>query len=245
MIRAIIIDDEPLAINVLTKLLEKITSSIDIVAFATSAKDGYTKIIELQPDLVFLDVEMPRGNGFDLLAMFSEIKFQVIFTTAYEHYAIKAIKHSALDYILKPIDIEELKESVKKVLAVNNKSGSTRVTSLLRSLDDSPINKLILPNKGSYESIDLNDIILLKADNNYTEFIIKKGKSILVSKTIKEYEDLLSSDVFFRVHKSTIVNLNYIEKYTKGDGGEITMLNGSIVKVSRYRKKEFLKLFNG
>jgi len=244
MIKAIIIDDELHAINVLTKLVKKVTSEIEIIASVTSAKEGFSKIIELQPDLVFLDVEMPGGNGFDLLSMFSEINFQIVFTTAYEHYALQAIKFSALDYILKPIDLEELTIAIKKIVSVNKEESSKRVNSLLGNLNESQIKRMILPNKGSYESISIEDIVLLKADNNYTEFILNNGKSILVSKTIKEYEGLFRNYTFFRIHKSTIVNLKYIDKYTKGDGGEVLMKNGLVAKVSRYRKKEFLKVFN-
>ncbi len=242
MIKAVIVDDELHAINVLTKLLEKLDIVIEIVASATSVNDGYEVIQQYQPDLVFLDVEMPGGNGFDLLSKFTAVTFQVIFTTAYEHYALQAIKISALDYILKPIAIEELNAAVKKV-STKKVQEAKRVVSLLENLHTNQLKSIVLPNKGSYEPINISEIILLKADNNYTEFILQNGKTILVSKTIKEYEDLLINKGFFRVHKSTIINLTHIEKYTKGDGGEVLMNNGSIAKVSRYRKKEFLKMF--
>jgi len=242
MLKVIIIDDELYARKTLISLIKKVSNNVHVIASADNVTEGYQLINKHKPDLIFLDIEMPRKNGFDLLNMFDKINFQVVFITAYDQYAIKAIKFSALDYILKPINTNELKDSILK--AQNNKDtyDRIRIDSLLNTVGgNEKIKSIILQSRENYIKVNLSDIILLKGDGNYTVFFFKDKKTLLVSKTLKEYEDLLLENNFFRVHKSAIINLNCIVKYTKGDGGFVTMINDEVVKVSRYRKKEFIE----
>jgi two-component system LytT family response regulator len=237
MIRTVIIDDEKKAITNLSLLVNRYCSNLEIVGTATSISDGLVLIEDSKPDLVFLDIEMPFGTGFDLLSQIEDIKFQVIFVTAYNQYAIQAIKCNALDYILKPIDIDELKSAVD---GVSISGGSDeRLKALLSGVTG--LNrraKIALANDGSYTMVPIDSIIRCEAAVNYTVFHIENCKSITVTRTLKQFEEILPADKFIRVHQSNLVNLDKIEKYYKTDGSYLLMSDSSTVPVSRRKKEE-------
>ncbi|HQO50786.1 MAG TPA: LytTR family DNA-binding domain-containing protein, partial [Bacteroidales bacterium] len=206
---------------------------------AGSIADGRALLAKTQVELVFLDVQMPDGTGFDLLAGLEKISFQVIFASAYDHFAITAFKFSAVDYLLKPIIIEDLKAAVKKI-RLSDKSSIDRIKTLIDN--QGAIKKIALPSMEEVNFVKVEDIIRYESDNNYTRFFLTGNQQILVSKTLKEYEDLLEPLGFFRSHKSSLINLRYIKKYIKGEGGTIVMEDGSIVELSRRRKDDFFRV---
>jgi two-component system LytT family response regulator len=245
MIKAIIVDDELGARESLSKMIEKNCKQLEVVAKADSALAAFEAITNKQPDLVFLDIEMPNGNAFDLLEKFKEINFNIIFTTAYDHYAIKAIKFSAIDYILKPIDPEELIEAVKRF--EKKQQGEPSVldkqfkTLLSNVRPENKLKKVGIPDGDGLIFINLSDIIRCESDGNYTFFILTNGKKIIASRTLGEYEQMFTEDNFFRVHRSHLINLQHVKKYIKGEGGYVIMSDDSQVEVSRRNKNEFLE----
>lgn len=243
-IKAIIVDDEVGARESLSKMLEKNCKQIEIVAKADSAQAAYDLITQHQPDLVFLDIEMPKGNAFDLLEKFKDINFNIIFTTAYDHYAIKAIKFSAVDYILKPIDPEELIQAVKRVESKIGQKDTlnNQFKALLSNVrPENKLKKVGIPDGDGLIFINLSDIIRCDSDGNYTFFILTNGKKIIASRTLGEYEQLFSDDNFFRVHRSHLINLEHVKKYIKGEGGYVILSDNSQVEVSRRNKNDFLE----
>ena len=238
LIKTIIVDDSDKSRNVLTKLLNQEFPNVDIVGEADNITSAYNYIIEEMPDLVFLDIEMPNGNGFDLLKKFEQVPFQVIFVTAYDHYAIKAIKCSALDYILKPVDIAELRKSVKKIIINNDHASLQSQINLLREEVNNPksINKVAINTKDGIEFLPASDIIQLKADGSYTEIYLTDSKKFVASKSLKEFEFLIEKNNFFRSHRSHIINLDHLIKYIPTDN--IIYLSGNQVSgVSRNQKE--------
>ena len=241
MIRSIIIDDEFESRNTILNILNNYCENISVEAQAENVKDAFKKINELKPDVVFLDIQMPDGTGFDLLEKFHKIDFQVIFITAYDQFALKAIKCSALDYILKPVDPVQLIEAVKKL--TNTDDDFTVLTKKINTLlrNKNGFERISLPTFEGFRFINLKDIIRCEADNNYTNFYLSSGEMIVVTKTLKIYEEALSDLDFIRVHQSHLVNIKYVDQYVKGDGGTIIMVDGSEVEVSRRRKDDFLE----
>lgn len=244
MIKAIIIDDELGARESLSKMIEKNCKQIEIVAKADSMLSAFEAITNKEPDLVFLDIEMPNGNAFDLLEKFKTINFNIIFTTAYDHYAIKAIKFSAVDYILKPIDPEELVIAVKRF---EDKIGKGETldkqfkTLLSNVRPENKLKKVGIPDGDGLIFINLSDIIRCDSDGNYTFFILTSGKKIIASRTLGEYEQMFAEDNFFRIHRSHLINLEHVKKYIKGEGGYVVMSDNSQVEVSRRNKTDFLE----
>lgn len=244
MIRALIVDDEEKSRATLRKMIENFCEGVEILGEATSVADAIDIIDETQPDVVFLDVEMPGGNGFTLLEKYQRPAFQVIFTTAHDLYAINAIKFAALDYLLKPVNIRELQEAVAKV-KIQEKDDELRLEQFdaLKSnlnLSDKKFTKIALPTSEGIDFIEADDIIRAEADRAYSNFFIKGGKKIMISKPLKDYELLLEECNFFRVHKSHMVNLNHLKKYVKGKGGYVIMDDDSHVDVSVRRKEALL-----
>jgi two-component system, LytTR family, response regulator len=245
MIKAIIVDDELGARESLSKMIEKNCKQLEVIAKADSMLAAFEAITTKQPDLVFLDIEMPNGNAFDLLEKFKEINFNIIFTTAYDHYAIKAIKFSAVDYILKPIDPEELVEAVKRF--EKKQTGQPNVldkqfkTLLSNVRPENKLKKVGIPDGDGLIFINLSDIIRCESDGNYTFFILTNGKKIIASRTLGEYEQMFTEDNFFRIHRSHLINLQHVKKYIKGEGGYVIMADDSQVEVSRRNKNEFLE----
>jgi len=246
MIRTVVVDDEKKGRELLVKVLKNYCSGIEVVGQAETANQAFEIIQREKPDLIFLDIEMPNGTGFDLLKMFGEISFHVIFTTAYDHYAIKAIKYSALDYLLKPIDIDELQESVAKVqeemkAPANHQQDSMGI--LLSALGNADRTKrLAIPDQEGIAIVEVKDIVRCEADSNYTQIFLSNGTKVVSTKTLKEYDKLLDESTFMRVHNSYLINVDHIKKYIKGDGGQVVMSDGSIVEVSRRRKTDLMKV---
>ena len=246
MINTIIVDDELKARETLADLIGNYCPSINIVASADSVKNAVPVITKYKPDLVFLDIEMPFENGFKLFEQFPDANFNVIFVTAYDQYAIKAIKFCAMDYLLKPVDPDELmiaaeKMQAEKLIAQQNRK---KISLLLQNLDlKQKMKQIILPSCNEYIFVNLDTIIRCTADNNYTLFYLVGGKSHLVSKNIGEYEKLLEDKNFFRIHNSHLINLNHIKKYIKGEGGSVIMSDDTVLEVSRRKKNEFMEIF--
>lgn len=239
-ISAIIIDDEERARNTLSSLLLNYCPEITVLATCANVPDGVLAINKHKPDVVFLDIEMPDYNGFELLGFFREIDFEIIFVTAYSEYAIKAFEISAVDYILKPIDIDHLKNSVEKLKQKKLHSQMQEQIELLKeSYKGDDIRKIALSMSNGLTFVEIADIVLLEADGAYTTFYLKDGQKILVSKKLKFYEDILSNrSFFFRTHRSYFINVNFIKKYSRSENA-ILMDNDASITISRDRKQEF------
>lgn len=244
MVKAIIVDDEKFCIEVLEELLAAHCPEIEVVSSCQSAEDGMVSIRNHQPEIVFLDIEMPRMNGFDMLKKLLPFHFDVIFTTAYDNYAIRAFKYSALDYLLKPIDSDDLKAAVEKYRHPKTQRNYSAQIDLLveniRQLNPSLIHRIAIPTVEGLIMLPIKDIIYCEANSSYTIIHLVKKEKIVSAKTLKEYEEILEAHNFFRVHNSHLINLNYVEKYVKGDGGYVIMSDESTIGVSRGRKESFV-----
>ena len=245
MLNAIIVDDEEFARSSLYFLLQENCENIHISGIAKSVIEARNLLQQHAVDLIFLDIAMPGQNGFELIPQAEESKCHVIFTTAYDQYALKAIKANALDYLLKPIDIDELKEAVIKAsryiaLSKNEVGRAESLHNLAANLSDrNGIRKISLPNGQGYSLINVDDIIHIEADSNYSVFYLTNNEKITVSKVLKEYEEILPDDQFVRIHKSSIVNLNYLREYNSKNGLEVILKNGDKIAVSRRRASDF------
>ncbi len=242
MIQAIIIDDEKSSRVTLFNMVSEFCEGVEIVAVVPSVATGVTAINKHQPDLVFLDVEMPIHNGFTLFDHFPAPTFNVIFTTAFEKYAIQAFKFSAIDYLLKPIDLEDLRFALKKVIEKKEVASTKDKLKILKENLNNVCNKLALPTMEGYHFIELKDIIRCESQNNYTFFHLKNGKKILVSKTLKIYSTLLKEYNFFRINRSDLINLNHIVQYGRQKSPSITLTDDTILTISQRRKEAFLKV---
>jgi two-component system LytT family response regulator len=241
-IRTIIVDDEPDAVNFIKSIIEEYCPKLEVIDNARSAKEGARKIMEKKPDLVFLDVEMPHGSGFDLLSQFPEKTFDVIFITAFNHYAIKAIKFSAVDYILKPININEFIAAVDKVTdkRTSTQGRDDNFQTLLENVRSSLPGKLAIPTSDGMEYLNTKDIIRIEADRSYSWFFLVNHKKILVSRNLKEYQELLTDRNFFRTHNSHLINLEHVKKFIRHEGGAVELDDGSQVPISRGKRDLFL-----
>lgn len=239
MITAIIIDDELKGRIALKQKLVDYCPEVRVTGEAENGIEGATLIETLQPSIVFLDIEMPRMDGFEMLHRLAEKNFHLIFTTAYDQYAIKAIKYAAFDYLLKPIDIDELKLAVSKI---NTQAQTERKLEVLDQnlRSKNPFNKIAISTLDGLLFFDIKDIIHLEAHGNYTTIYFNNRSKIIASRTLKDFEDLLPADIFFRTHHSHLINLNFIKRYIKGDGGQIELQDGCYVDVSRRKKEDFL-----
>jgi two-component system LytT family response regulator len=243
MLRTIIVDDEPDAVKFIESISAEYCPNLEIVGKANSAKEGVKLINEEEPDLVFLDVEMPHGSGFDLLSNFPQKDFDVIFITAFNHYAIKAIKFSAVDYILKPININEFVEAVKKVETARqkNRSSNSSINALLENIRSAMPSKLAIPTSDGMEYLNTNEIVRVEADRSYSWFYLTDKRKYLVSRNLKEYQELLGDRNFFRTHNSHLINLEFVKKFVRQEGGYVLMTDGSNVPISRSKKELFLE----
>jgi two-component system LytT family response regulator len=243
MIKSIIVDDEMKSRESLKKILLSFCENVEVLATCQNVEEALAAIDKLKPDLVFLDIQMQGETGFDLLSRLPKIDFDVIFTTAHSEYAIKAIKFSAIDYLLKPIDVDELQTALTKVRAKQNGNILERMQQLLQNVKSPSVEnyKLALPTSEGLTFIRVNDLLYLKASGNYTEFYMREGQKYLVSRHLKEYDDLLADQNFFRIHHSSLINLNYIKNYVRGDGGYVVMTDNTSLDVSRRKKEEFLE----
>lgn len=243
MITALIIDDEDDARQMLNLALQRYCPTIKVLALCESAQEGLVKIRDLKPDLIFLDVQMPILSGFDLLEKVPAPDFEVIFVTAHNQYAIKAIKFSALDYLLKPIDVEELVSSVERVVN-KEKTKKIQYHSLLSNMDlgKKKLTRLAIPMESGLVMQEIDKIIYCEADGSYTKLFLTGGDQLLVSKNIKEFENMLTENAFCRIHHSLLVNATHIKKYVRGEGGYVIVTGERHLNVSRRKKDGLLRL---
>jgi two-component system LytT family response regulator len=243
MIKALIIDDEKRTRELIAKLIESFGLEVVTYPVGENVRSGVEKINSLKPDIVFLDVQMPDGTGFDLLKQIDFKQFELIFITAHEEFAIKAIKFSALDYLLKPIDPEELRSSLNRaILAVNLKKEEGQFEALHHNIQPHLKRKLVLKTQESIFVVELSDIIRCSSDRNYTMFYLVGGKKILVSRTMKDYETILVGYNFLRIHQSHLINLDFVERYDKGNGGSVVMKDGAEVPLSSAKRDLFFDI---
>jgi len=248
MIRSILVDDEVNSLDALNILLHEFCPQVEVVARCASPQMALESIRKLSPDLLFLDIEMPGFSGFELLEKLGPISFQVIFTTSYDQYGIKAIKFSALDYILKPIDPQELVAAVNKFQVQKHLPTPAQYEYLLSQIHnrDLQLHKLAIPTNDGYVLISVDQIVFCEANDNYTHFHLKGDKNIAACRTLKEIEEQLSEFSFLiRVHHSYLVNLNEVLRYVRGEGGYLVMNDGTSINVSRSRKEVLLKKLHG
>jgi two-component system LytT family response regulator len=241
--KSIIIDDEIKSAENLKILLTDFCEDVTVTALCQNIKDGVNAIKNDAPDVVFLDINLQRETGFDLFQHFDKVPFEVIFTTAYSEFAIKAFRYSALDYLLKPIDIKELQEAVRKVSQRITGNLNNRLMHLFKDLK-SPNHdflKLALPTLEGLIFINVSEIVYCEAASNYTTFFLTANRKYVVSKTLKEYDELLTERDFFRIHNSYLVNIRAIKKYVKGDGGYVILENDVSLDVSKRKKEAFLQ----
>ncbi|MCP3929424.1 MAG: response regulator transcription factor [Bacteroidetes bacterium] len=246
-LKAIIVDDEKDSRDTLRHYLNTYCKDVKVLGMAENGEEAFGLIKENSPDLVFLDIEMPFGTGFDLLDRFEEVNFEVIFVTAYSEYAIEAIKRSAASYILKPISIDELidaVEKIKKKIHAKDDSNYTRI--LLDNIREikAQNQKIVLPGMDGFDVVRVSEILYCTADDNFTSFHFKDGSKALICRSLKYYENILANLGFQRIHRSIIVNLEYVAQYRKGKGGFVVLENGAELEVAQSRKKAFLKRFS-
>lgn len=243
MTKAILVDDKAMNIQLLQALIRDYCPSITVVATASGLEEAYMLIRQHLPHIVFLDVEMPEGDGFDLIHKFNPVFFEVIFTTAYSQYAVKAFREQALGYLLKPIDIDALQQAVLKAeKQINLKASDDRLLHLLEQREHPVMGSIPLPALDGYTFVRPDTILRCEASGSYTTFYLSDGQKILVSMRLKACEQLLPATQFFRVHHSHIVNLSCIRKYVKGRGGYIQLQDGTTIDVAVTRRDDFLKI---
>jgi len=239
----VIIDDEAPVRNAIKALLNEKFPGIIIMASEGTIKNGYEAILKYKPDLLFLDIELPDGTGFDLLEKFRQIPFKIIFVTGHNEYAVDAIKVSALDYILKPVDADDLCHAVEKAREIiSNEDQQLKFRALYENIQSRKVlKKIILHTSEHLQLVSVNDIIHAEADSNYTRFFLSGNRKIMVSRTIKEFEALLSASGLIRVHQSHLVNLEFIDKFYKKDGGYLLLKDGAKIPVSPNMKKQVIQ----
>lgn len=247
-IKAILIDDELSSLQNLQQKLDEFCPDIDIVATAQKPEEAMLLIKLNKPDVIFLDIEMPKMSGFRMLDELGECDFEIIFTTAYNHYAIDAIRISAFDYLMKPIAIKDLQVAVERLSKMHNISQTKEKIDILKtSMTDKKTqeDKIAIPTSEGLEFIPIKNILHIESSSNYSKIYFKESKSILVTKLLKDFEDMLQPYRFYRIHNSHLINLNYIQKYIKSQGGQVMMQDGTIIDVARRKKDEFLKMIAG
>ncbi len=245
--KAIIIEDEAASRLTLRNYLKEYCPQVDLIAEADNIKIGAEIIKKHKPQLVFLDIEMPFGNAFDLLDQYDTIPFETIFVTAFSNYAIQAINLSSCSYLLKPVDIDELIEAVKKAEETITQQSTFKTANILMenlSIENKQLKKIVLPTMEGFDVIQLKDIIHCKANDNLTDFYLNNGRKKTVCKTLKFFEEALTDFDFLRVHKSHLININFVESYQKGKVGDIKLSNGSTVPLSAKKKELFIKKFS-
>ena len=236
-------DDEIDCCETIAELLQTYFPAIEVTGIYHNGAEALPVIIHQQPDLIFLDVEMPKMNGFEMLEQLPQVNFDIIFTTSYDRYALKAIRFSAIDYLLKPIDRNELQKAVQKVIQRSQRTISKQVEILMQRIHQpvKSISKIALPTMEGLQMIPVDSIISCESEGNYTMLMLKNKQKIIVSTVLKDIEEMLEDYSFVRVHRSYLVNLNEVEKYVKGEGGYLIMSDGSSVDVSRSKKEVLLK----
>jgi two-component system, LytTR family, response regulator len=247
VLKALLVDDELSSLQNLQYKILEYCPSVKVVAQTQNPEEAARLIQQFKPDVIFLDIEMPRMSGFKMLEQIPEVDFEVIFITAYNHYAINAIRICAFDYLVKPVSIEELQQTVERLGVSSVKKNRERAELLKKNLSSpkSQDDNIALPANDGLEFIQIRQIIRIESSSNYSKVILQNGQQLLVTRQLKDFEELLQEYRFYRVHHSHLINLNFIAKYTRGDGGQITMRNGDVIDVSRRKKEVFLKLIGG
>ncbi|MBD2755681.1 response regulator transcription factor [Spirosoma sp. BT704] len=243
--RAIIIDDEPNAVGLLALRLSQHCPQVELVASCTNSHKGVQAILDYQPDVVFLDIEMPQMNGFQVLEAVSGVSFSLVFVTAYDKFALKAFRYSAVDYLLKPIDTQELIQAVNRV-EKQKKTTPEQVDHLKQQLHGTTKqlpDKIALPYQNGVTFVDLKDIIYCESDDNYTKFYLIDGQHYLVTKPLRDIQELLEDRDFQRIHRQFFINLNHIKKFVRGEGNYLIMVNQQSIPVSRGQKDRLLERF--
>jgi two-component system LytT family response regulator len=243
MIHAIIVDDEQGNVDVLSKMISDFCEDVEIVATASNVDQAIILIREHKPDLIFLDVEMPGKNAFDLIDYLGPVDFEIIFVTAFEHYALKAFRYSAIDYLLKPVSIRELRDAINKARTrIRAKDFQERFANYL-SIEKKKETKIAIQLKDGYDFINYNDIVCCSSEGTYTIIYLSNGQKIVSSNNLKHFEELLPNDKFCRIHNSYLVNLEHAIRYSKGRGGTLLMDNNQVLEVSQRKKDELLNRF--
>jgi two-component system, LytTR family, response regulator len=242
--KAVIVDDEKDSRDILSNYLKKYCPDVEVCGMGESVASGLQVIQKYQPDIVFLDIEMPYGNGFDLLDKASDLNFETVFVTAFDNYAIQALNQSAAYYLLKPIDIDELVHAVEKIRKeLESKSNPRHAQVLLDNIRTGTNQKIMLPTMEGFEIVFINTILYCEAVDNFTRFHLEKGAPLLICRTLKYFEDILKEHRFLRIHRSHVINPEFVIRYSKGKGGFVTMKNDQELEVSPAKKKELLDLF--
>jgi len=243
-LKAILIDDEVNSLQNLQNKLEKYCPSVKVLSAFEKPEEALLCVRQYKPDLLFLDIEMPRMNGFRFVEELGDFEGEIIFITAYNHFAIEAMRISAFDYLVKPVSIGDLQNAIARLQQQRSKHTKERLNVLKQSIDEhkSQDNKIAVPTNEGLEFIVIKTIIRIESSTNYSRLYLTNKRSVLVTKLLKDFEELLTPYRFFRVHNSHLINLNYISKYIRGDGGQVVMENGDVVDVSRRKKEQFLGL---
>jgi two-component system LytT family response regulator len=243
-IKTILVDDEPRGLSALQRLLEFNCPEIEIIGLCSSADEAKEKITELKPELVFLDIAMPEKNGFDLLNDIDPIRFEIIFVTAHDDFMLQAFRFSAVDYLLKPVENNLLVDAVNRAAArIEEKTSGDALETLLyniRQKDGAQKMKICITSLKGFQVVSLSDILYCEASSNYTNFHFTNRTVICASKPIHEYEELLADSNFIRIHKSSVINLEHVKEYIRGEGGTVVLSNGQRLEVSRRKKDAFI-----
>jgi two-component system, LytTR family, response regulator len=242
--KAVIIDDEQDSRQILANYVSRYCPDVEVCGFGQSVATGLDAIQKHQPDIVFLDIEMPYGNGFDLLAKTEDMNFETVFVTAFDHYAIQALNQSAAYYLLKPIDIDELVNAVEKIRKEKEQKNYTQHSRVVvDNLRNTSSQKIMLPTMEGFEIAKISSIMYCEAVDNFTKFYFEQGAPMLICRTLKYFEEVLKDHHFFRIHRSYLINPDFVVRYSKGKGGSVIMKNNQELEISPAKKKEFLELF--
>ncbi|HEY0744804.1 MAG TPA: LytTR family DNA-binding domain-containing protein [Chryseosolibacter sp.] len=246
MLKAILVDDHKDDMLVLSMLLRKTSPEVEIMAEFTDANEAAEQIGKLKPDVIFLDVQMRETDGFEVLSRLTTRDFEVIFITSHEKFALRAIKAGAIDYLVKPVQPQELKAAIEKVITRRSNPSAVQMEMLLNYFKPNKpkVRRVALTASDHLMFVEANDIIYCESDSNYTTFFLKSGEKVVISKTLKDVEEILAQDDFFRIHASYLVNMKHVAKFTRGDSGSVVMSNGQHLSVSRKKKDEFFEMFS-
>lgn len=247
MIKCVLVDDETNALEMMEWLLKTYCPQADIVAMCNTAEKGIEAINRHKPDVVFLDIEMPRMNGFDMLEQVKNLTFEIVFCTAYDQFAIKAFKYAALNYLLKPVDPDDLKVTMQRIEEKKAIPSKEQFALLLQHINRPPKAtpaRIALTTGEGLIFVATGDILYCRAESNYTNVVLTGGRKIMVSRVLKELDETLSGADFYRVHSSFLININHVKKFIRGEGGYIVMDNDENITLSRSRRQEFMELFS-
>jgi two-component system LytT family response regulator len=243
MLNAVIIDDESDSRQILAGYLTRYCPDVKVCGFGESVATGLEAIKKYQPEIVFMDIEMPYGNGFDLLDQLHEVTFETVFVTAFDNYAIRALNQSAAYYLLKPVNIDELVKAVEKIKTERAEKNHPTRTQLLVENFTSAKQRIMLPTLEGFEIVTINSILYCEAADNFTKFYFESGSPLLICRTLKYFEDILTEHRFLRIHRSYLINPEFVVRYSKGKGGYVTMKNNQELEVSPNKKKELMEIF--